>query len=105
MGLWSVDMLVELPHGVKVAVEVDGPSHYTTSTPRRPLGSTLARDRCLRALGLEVVSVSYGMYDMLGSEAGRMSKLKALMAKAVKKAGGKGGKAGGKEGEDGKDGK
>jgi hypothetical protein len=43
----------------RVAVEVDGPAHFTNSLPHSLLGSSLAKQRCLQARGWAVLSVPY----------------------------------------------
>jgi hypothetical protein len=50
---------ISSPAARRVAVEVDGPAHYTNSLPRSLLGSTLAKQRCLQARGWAVLSVPY----------------------------------------------
>ncbi|GIL90359.1 hypothetical protein Vretifemale_17996, partial [Volvox reticuliferus] len=55
-GLFSIDTSLEWG-GRRVAVEVDGPSHFTCSRPYRPLGRTLAKRRCLEMRGWRVLSV------------------------------------------------
>ncbi|WIA37950.1 hypothetical protein OEZ86_001327 [Tetradesmus obliquus] len=57
-GLFSIDVAVEWK-GRRVAVEVDGPAHFTNSVPRSLLGSSLAKQRCLQARGWAVLSVPY----------------------------------------------
>ncbi len=40
--------------------QVDGPSHFAANVPNRPLGPTVARDRCLTQLeGLALVVVPW----------------------------------------------
>jgi hypothetical protein len=46
-GLISVDMVVTLPCGAKVGVEVDGPVHFFSNGPDVPTGSTLLKWRML----------------------------------------------------------
>ncbi|KAL0022739.1 hypothetical protein WJX77_009701 [Trebouxia sp. C0004] len=56
-GIFSVDVAV-IRDDQKVAIEVDGPYHYTLNT-HQPLGHTLLRRRLLTAIGWIVVSVPY----------------------------------------------
>ncbi|KAG1661634.1 hypothetical protein FOA52_007515 [Chlamydomonas sp. UWO 241] len=56
-GLFSIDIAVQLPDGGRLAVEVDGPSHFLSSLPGRLDGATLLRNRMLEARGWRVVSV------------------------------------------------
>ena len=44
-----VDILIEAPGGARIAVEVDGPHHYTALPPHRNLGHTALRNRLLEA--------------------------------------------------------
>ena len=58
-GTCIVDALVEWPQG-RLAVEVDGPSHFTTlpdTGEAWPTGATQLRDAQLRRWGLDVLSV------------------------------------------------
>jgi hypothetical protein len=56
-GLFSIDIAVQLPDGSRLAVEVDGPSHFLSNQPGRLDGATLLRNRMLEARGWQVVSV------------------------------------------------
>lgn len=40
----------------RIAVEVDGPTHYCRNRPHRPVGATLLKRRLLRQQGWAVVS-------------------------------------------------
>ncbi len=51
VGIYSVDILVPQ---LAVAVEVNGPSHYTRTKPKRPLGPTTMKRRHLERAGLHV---------------------------------------------------
>ena len=57
-GMLRVDAALAW-RGRRVAVEVDGPHHFTLTSPRRPLGRTVARRRCLQARGFAVLSVPF----------------------------------------------
>lgn len=54
-------------NGLKVAIEVDGKSHFTCNT-RRVLGPTLARGRLLRARNWYVVSIPGFEWEGLNSD-------------------------------------
>ncbi|GFR50753.1 hypothetical protein Agub_g13020, partial [Astrephomene gubernaculifera] len=69
-GLFSIDTSL-VWEGRRVAVEVDGPTHFTCSQPYRPLGRTLARRRCLEIRGWRVVSVAGHEWRALGGDAAR----------------------------------
>jgi hypothetical protein len=56
-GLFSIDIALQLPGTKKLAVEVDGPSHYLSNAPTVPNGATRLRTRLLEARGWRVVSV------------------------------------------------
>ncbi|CAM9396651.1 unnamed protein product, partial [Phaeothamnion confervicola] len=47
---------------VRMAVEVDGPAHFTRNT-RRILGHTVLKHRMLREMGWTVVQVPFHEYD------------------------------------------
>lgn len=54
------DWELELPSTVarRVAIEADGPQHYSVNCPRHPLGRTVLKHRQLRALGWELIKVN-----------------------------------------------
>ena len=62
-GNFSVDIMAELPGDggriTRVAVEVDGPSHFTSTTPYKALGATRLKRRLLEARVDHVVSVPF----------------------------------------------
>ena len=60
-GLFSIDLAVV---DRLIAVEFDGPSHFTTNT-LEPLGHTRLRDRLLSAMGWHVVSIPFFEWDGL----------------------------------------
>ncbi|GIL85517.1 hypothetical protein Vretimale_13362 [Volvox reticuliferus] len=84
VGFWTVDILFSV-RGHRVAVEVDGPTHFTTSRPHRPLGPSLVRDTSLRRLGLVVVTLSFEDYELL-PHARRGGYLRGRVELAVKEA-------------------
>ena len=55
---YSIDALVALNDGQRVAVEVDGPSHFIGQS-HQPTGATLLKHRQLRHFGWRLVSVPY----------------------------------------------
>ena len=54
-GLFSIDLAIV---DRRIALEFDGPSHFTTNT-LEPLGHTRLRDRLLSAMGWRVVSIPF----------------------------------------------
>ena len=67
-GGLAVDVLVRLPDGRAVAVEVDGPSHFARSDDgagQRLLGRTLIKRRQLAALGWRLLSITRDDWDPL----------------------------------------
>ena len=54
-GLFSIDLAIV---DRRIALEFDGPSHFTTNT-LEPLGHTRLRDRLLSAMGWCVVSIPF----------------------------------------------
>jgi very-short-patch-repair endonuclease len=73
----SIDIAVE-SSGARVAVEVDGPSHFLQNG--RQDGSTLLRNRMLAAHGWRVVVVDYWEWEGLQTEAQREEYLRRLLA-------------------------
>ena len=61
--LFSVDVMVRGEAGQDIAVEVDGPSHFTSRQPYRELGSTLLRRRLVAARVSQVVCVPFFEWD------------------------------------------
>jgi very-short-patch-repair endonuclease len=60
-GLFSIDLAIT---DRRIALEFDGPSHFTTNT-LEPLGHTRLRDRLLSAMGWHVVSIPFFDWDRL----------------------------------------
>ena len=60
-GLFSIDLAIT---DRRIALEFDGPSHFTTNT-LEPLGHTRLRDRLLSAMGWRVVSIPFFEWDRL----------------------------------------
>ena len=60
---YSIDALVTLDNGKKVAVEVDGPSHFVGDS-HQPTGATLLKRRQLRYFGWCLESVPYWEWDL-----------------------------------------
>jgi hypothetical protein len=56
-GFFSIDIALIRADGTKVAIEVDGPTHFTSNDPKRMNGATMLRNRFLEARGWRVVSV------------------------------------------------
>jgi len=58
-GLFSVDIAVIIPHkNLQIAIEVDGPTHFTVNT-QEPKGKTLLRNRILLNSGWVVICVPF----------------------------------------------
>ena len=55
---YSIDALVTLSDGKKIAAEVDGPTHFVCHS-QRPTGATLLKHRQLRYYGWRLESVPY----------------------------------------------
>jgi hypothetical protein len=54
--------------GKRLAIEVDGPTHFLQQPQHAPNGSTLMRNRLLSAHGWTVVSVPHYEWDFLPVE-------------------------------------
>ena len=61
-GLFSVDVMVCMGEQ-QVAVEVDGPSHFSSTEPRQPLGATSFRRKMLERRCSSVVSIPFFEWD------------------------------------------
>ena len=73
--------------GARIAVEVDGPSHFTANRPHARLGSTALRDRLLRAKGFAVAPVPFYEWNELGGdEDARGRYLRELVERAAAEA-------------------
>lgn len=75
IDIYSVDIAVP---DYKVAIEVDGPSHFTRTRPKRHLGPTLMKQRHLKEAGWVVVSVSSDDWDARDSWEQKKGMLKDL---------------------------
>jgi hypothetical protein len=64
----------------QVAVEVDGPLHFSANVPYTPLGHTLLRNRLMRARGVELACVPYHRWNALQGAAARQEYLAGLLA-------------------------
>jgi hypothetical protein len=87
-GLFNVDVGVELPGGVKLAIEVDGPHHFMSNEPEMATGATTLRNLLLEARGWRVVSVPVGPHapwERLGAK-GREAYLRSLIAPRANRA-------------------
>jgi hypothetical protein len=58
-GVHSIDIIATRADGVRLAVEVDGPTHFRRPPDNGLMGPTLFRNRALAARGYKVVSVPY----------------------------------------------
>lgn len=59
-GDYSIDIALLMKEGaLKVALEADGPTHFTSNQRSRPLGATLLKARLLQKLGWGMVQVPY----------------------------------------------
>ena len=76
-GLAAVD--VALP-SARVAVELDGPSHFFANAPSVPVGGTAFKRRLLRALGWQLVSVPHFHWAQLATGAARAAYVALALA-------------------------
>ena len=79
---YSLDAVVEF-RGGKVAVEVDGPTHFV-GLSRAPTGSTILKHRQLRSAGWQLAVIPYWEWNALEKrdEEARMQYLEALLLQA-----------------------
>jgi len=74
---------------MRVAVEADGPSHFSRTQPPsglRQLGATAMKRRHLQRLGWSVVNVSYSDWDKQTDEQLKVAFLKQQITEARKEA-------------------
>ena len=79
---FSLDAVVEF-RGGKVAIEVDGPTHFV-GLSRAPTGSTILKHRQLRSAGWQLAVIPYWEWNALEKrdEEARMQYLEALLLQA-----------------------
>ena len=77
---YSIDALVEFD-GKRVALEVDGPSHFVGRS-QQPTGATLLKQRQLRHLDWQLASVPYWEWDQQRQRDGRKQYLRARLDEA-----------------------
>lgn len=65
-GIFIIDIALYLSKGHKVAVEVDGPTHFLLNFPDKLNGSTVLRNRLLKQQGWTVVSVPVSFWNAAG---------------------------------------
>ena len=85
-GMFSIDVALHLSsqpssltgssERVLVAVEADGPSHYTLSLPHWRLGSTTLRNRFLEHRGWRVLAVPFFEFSGLRNDKARVAYMK-----------------------------
>ena len=80
--LFSMDVAM-LVQGVKVAVEADGPTHYSINTPFHVMGSTTARNRFLQRRGWRVLCVPYYEWARLSSDGAKSQYLKTRLLQVL----------------------
>jgi RAP domain len=83
-GLLSIDVIIPRPGRTPVAVEVDGPLHFTALPPFRSLGHTALRDRFLRQRGFVFLGLPFYEWDgLVGAEEKRTFFVERLEALGV----------------------
>lgn len=75
-GLLSIDVVLRW-RGVPVAIECNGPHHYTRDG--RPMGAMQWKESRLRARGLAVVNIAWHEWQALGAAAGELERGAFLM--------------------------
>lgn len=63
-NFFNVDIAI-MEGGTKLAVEVDGPQHFSANAPHVPLASTCMRDALLASAGWKVVSIPFNAWAQL----------------------------------------
>eukprot|EP01026_Neomeris_dumetosa_P018107 TRINITY_DN17093_c0_g3_i2.p1 TRINITY_DN17093_c0_g3~~TRINITY_DN17093_c0_g3_i2.p1 ORF type:complete len:550 (-),score=48.53 TRINITY_DN17093_c0_g3_i2:313-1815(-) len=81
--LMQVDVMVEID-GQKLAIEADGPDHFTSNFPCYVTHKTLIRDKLLQNLGYKVVSIPFYEWKMLIEHDREQQYLKKKIQQALK---------------------
>ncbi|CAI5467288.1 unnamed protein product [Closterium sp. Yama58-4] len=79
--VWHYSIDIALP-GQRIALEVDGPSHFTRNT-LTPLGATVLKRRHLEAAGWTVISIPFYHWNKLAGEAEQQDYLERALGKSV----------------------
>jgi len=83
-GLFSIDISFKDRQGRSVALEFDGPMHFTSNSPFRPLQPYIIRNQLMRAKGYVVVSVTLPQWKQAQD---KQQYLRTVLAKAGVKLG------------------
>lgn len=83
-GIYSIDIALFVRGGTRVAIEVDGPSHFATNDQEHVLGDTVARRRVLVACGWVVISVPFYVWQRMPSTTARAAWLQRMLVGAVR---------------------
>eukprot|EP00892_Ulva_mutabilis_P000033 jgi/Ulvmu1/1002/UM103_0030.1 len=83
-GFYSIDIALFVRGGTRVAIEVDGPSHFAVNDREHVLGDTVARRRALVACGWVVISVPYYIWHTLKNKAAQAAWLQRMLVGAMR---------------------
>lgn len=92
-GFYSIDIALFVRGGTRIAIEVDGPSHFAVNDTEHVLGDTVARRRALVACGWVVISVPVYVWRKLNTRADQAAWLQRMLVGAMR--GGRSAEAGG----------
>lgn len=81
VGIYAVDIAVP---DLSVAIEIDGPSHFTRTVPHRRLGPDMMRRRHLTNAGWTVFSISLDEWSVHETSQQRLNDLRDLLMQRAK---------------------
>ena len=63
VGLLMIDIVAQTKDDCLIAIEVDGPSHFTSNKPYRPLGATILKRHLMNSQSEYSAVVSVPFYE------------------------------------------
>lgn len=83
-GLFAIDIALWARGSTRIAVEVDGPSHFAVNDMRHVTGQTVARRNALARLGWMVISVPLAVWLQLPARAAKEDWLRRQLLQATR---------------------
>jgi hypothetical protein len=82
-GLHAIDIVLKTKEGVRIAIEVDGPTHFAVNDIYHVKGEGIARRRSLMRLGWVVVNVPFYVWQRLRTPQAQREWLSKALKQAV----------------------
>ena len=83
-GLFAIDIALWARGETRIAVEVDGPSHFAVNDLRHVTGQTQARHQALTRLGWVVISVPLAIWMQMPDRAAKEDWLRRQLLQATR---------------------